>query len=223
MWAISKQLLKIFELGLFILAIFLSIANINERYNTNKTTTKTYQASLSEIEFPLKLSILINPGFAQEDLAIFGYEEPNDYFAGRGQSGPKSYGYGWVGHSEYGGVIGSVSGIKQQRIIVLSLSFPGIFKNLSKLEVPDILKNIWFTTGKSRSVEFVTIPKTATFLPYFPGIRAELDLNISYGTEKIGLIFQKRSNYAIDIQLDDKFLNTWRPLIRHVKTLMGRG
>ena len=159
------------------------------------------------------MSILINPV----------YEKPNDYFAGRGQSGPISYGYGWVGHSEYGGVIGSVSGIKQQRIVVLILSFPGIFKNLSKLEVPDILKNIWFTTGKSRSLEFVTIPKTATFLPYYPGIRAELDLNISYETEKIVLLFQKGSNYTIDIQLDDKFLNTWRPLIRHVKTLMGRG
>ena len=141
MWAISKQLLKIFELGLFILAIILSIANMDERYNTNKTTTKTYQASLSEIEFPLKLSILINPGFAQEDLAIFGYEEPNDYFAGRGQTQSLPISFGWAGHSEYGGVIGTVSGIKHHRIIVFILSFPGIFKKMSKLEVPDILKN----------------------------------------------------------------------------------
>ena len=117
---------------------------------------------------------------------------------------------GWVG--------GWVGGwLENCRVIPISAF------NYVIVEVVAEIGNIWFTTGKSRLVEFVTIPKTATFLPYFPGIRAELDLNISYGTEKIGLIFQKRSNYAIDIQLDDKFLNTWRPLIRHVKTLMGRG
>ena len=58
-------------------------------------------------------------------------------------------------------------------------------------------------------------PETVTFLPYYPGIRAELDLNISYNITEIIFHFRKSSEYSIDIQLDDSSLNTWRPLIRH--------
>ena len=111
-----KQALTIIELGLFLLAIVLSIANMNERSNTNKTTTKTSQVSLSDIEFPLKLSVLINPGFAEEELRKFGYDNLEDYFSG--QFGNKDRDddsmpprFGWVSHAEFGVTNGTVSGI----------------------------------------------------------------------------------------------------------------
>ena len=43
---------------LFLLAMGLSIYNIDDRYYTNKTTTITERALLKDILFPLKLSIL---------------------------------------------------------------------------------------------------------------------------------------------------------------------
>ena len=108
-----KQVLTIIELGLFLLAIVLSIANMNERYNTNKTTTKTSQVSLSDIEFPLKLSILINPGFAEEELRKFGYDNLEDYLSGQFEYQDR-VSFGWARHTEYGVTIGNVSGIKKK-------------------------------------------------------------------------------------------------------------
>ena len=118
-----KYVLTIFELGFFLLAIFLSIANINVRYNTNKTTTTTSLQHLSDIEFPLKLSFLINPGFAEEELDKFGYDNPDDYFSGRfgyededeypdpGQDQSMPVRFGWASHTEDGLTTGTVSGI----------------------------------------------------------------------------------------------------------------
>ena len=130
MWSMQKQVLAVIELGLFLLAIFLSIANMNVRYNTNKTTTKTHQVSLSDIEFPLKFSILINPGFAEEDLAKFGYDDLDDYFSGKfgnedpGKDESMPVRYGWAGHTEYGRTFGTVSGINNK------ISFLGKFSHL---------------------------------------------------------------------------------------------
>ena len=78
--------------------------------------------------------------------------------------------------------------------------------------VPDILKEIWYTSG--RSLKSIPIPSTVSFLPYYPGIRAELDLQIPDNIEEITFVFNKVSGYYLDIQIDDDFLNTWRPLTR---------
>ena len=106
MWSMQKQVLAVIELGLFLLAIALSIANMDERYNTNKTTTKTDHVSLSDIEFPVKFSIVIYPGFSEEALALFGYANPEDYFSGyygiEDPDGNFSRNYGWTGYSEFG-------------------------------------------------------------------------------------------------------------------------
>ena len=115
MWPMLKILLTIIQLGLFLLAIFLSIANMDERYNRNKTTTNTYQASLSDIEFPVKFSILIYPGFSEEYLALVGYDNPEEYFSGNyGNEDPDgqfSWNYGWTGHSQFAA---TVSGIRDK-------------------------------------------------------------------------------------------------------------
>ena len=77
----------------------------------------------------------------------------------------------------------------------------------------DILTLIGFKTGGKTTG--IKDPQPVTFLPYYPGIRAELDLNISYNIKEMIFHFRKSSEYSIDIQLDDSSLNTWRPLIRH--------
>ena len=128
MWPKLKVLLTIIQLGLFLLAIFLSIANMDERYNRNKTTTNTYQASLSDIKFPVKFSILIFPGFSEENLALLGYANPEDYFSGNyGNEDSDSHfsrNYGWTGHSEFGA---TVSGICHKMNFLLLHFF--IFRN----------------------------------------------------------------------------------------------
>ena len=68
MWSNIKNLLTFIKLGLFLLAIVLSIANINERFNSNKTTSTSYIADLASVDFPLKISVLINPGFKFKEL-----------------------------------------------------------------------------------------------------------------------------------------------------------
>ena len=101
-------------------------------------------------------------------------------------------------------------------------SFSEIFENVSRFKVPDILEGIWFTAG--HKLKSITIPNTVTFLPYYPGIRAELDLQIPDNIEEITFVFNKAKGYYLDVQLDDDFWNTWRPLTRQdVKNLFGLG
>ena len=129
-----EYVLTIIELGFFLLAIVLSIANMNERYNTNKTTTTTSEVSLSDIEFPLKLSILINPGFAEEELKKFGYDNLDDYFSGRfgyedfdgyfsGKDQLMPVRFGWASHTEYGLTTGTASGINRKKLFSVEYIF----------------------------------------------------------------------------------------------------
>ena len=80
------------------------------------------------------------------------------------------------------------------------------------MRVPDILKYIILKFGGTK--KFFEIEQNFTFLPYYPGIRAELDFNIPNDIEEITFWLNKSSDYFIDIQFDDSSLNTWRPLIR---------
>ena len=105
-----KTVLTIFKLGLFLLAIILSILNMDDRYNTNKTTTRTWSVDHSEILFPLKFSILINPGFVEDNLKNAGYEETENYF--RGDISPENQTYlGWAGNRP----MSTVAGISKLR------------------------------------------------------------------------------------------------------------
>ena len=104
-----RNVLTFFKFFLFSLAICLSISNMNERYNTNKTTTTTQHSDLSYMAFPLKVSVLVNPGFDQEELKAAGYESASGYFMGRSKYKKKNH-FGWAGHTPEGGTIGNVSG-----------------------------------------------------------------------------------------------------------------
>merc|ERR1712208_217147 len=74
--------LNILNFSLFLLAICLTIWNINQRYNTNKTTTFINHETLEEIVFPLIFSILINPGFDHSKLVEMGYSSDSNYILG---------------------------------------------------------------------------------------------------------------------------------------------
>ena len=82
---------------------------MNVRYNTNKTTTTTRHAHLSELAFPLKFSLLVNPGFDEIKLNESGYESASGYFMGRSAYKKKTH-FGWAGHTAEGRTIGNVSG-----------------------------------------------------------------------------------------------------------------
>merc|ERR1712208_12838 len=100
--------LNILNFSLFLLAICLTIWNINQRYNTNKTTTFINHETLEEIVFPLKFSILINPGFDHSKLVEMGYSSDSGYILGVNRLGIPQQ--GWAGHSKEGSPIGNVSG-----------------------------------------------------------------------------------------------------------------
>ena len=103
--------LDILNFSLFLLAICLTIWNINQRYNTNKTTT------IINHVFPLKFSILINPGFDHSKLVEMGYSSDSNYILGVNRLGIPQQ--GWAGHSKEGSPIGNVSGILYEKFRVV--------------------------------------------------------------------------------------------------------
>ena len=100
--------LTILNLILFLLAVCLTLWNIHERFNTNKTTTSTKNEKVEHIQFPLKFSILINPGFHLSQLKTLGYQSSNSYIFGINKWGKPRI--GWAGLTEDGAAIGNVSG-----------------------------------------------------------------------------------------------------------------
>ena len=117
MLSIRKILVKIFKPGLFLLAILLSILNVYERFYSSKTTTKTENVDLSEIEFPLQFSFLITPGFVEDNLKKVGYYKEGDYFMGviskKDLFGKNDTNLGWAGNTSEERNTDSVSGISQ--------------------------------------------------------------------------------------------------------------
>ena len=102
------SILDILNVSLFLLAICLTIWNINQRFNTNKTTSITNHEKLEEIVFPLKFSLLIYPGFDQSKLVEVGYRSPSPYIIGENRFGRPQI--GWAGHTKAGSTLGNVSG-----------------------------------------------------------------------------------------------------------------
>ena len=100
--------LNILNVSLFLLAVCLTIWNINQRFNTNKTTTFTNNERLEQIPFPLKFSILINPGFDLSKLDEVGYSHAGSYLFGVNKW--KKNRIGWAGLNEDGSTVGNVSG-----------------------------------------------------------------------------------------------------------------
>ena len=100
--------LNILNVSFFLLAIILTIWNINERFYTNKTTTLTSSEKLEQIQFPLKISFLINPGFDASKLTEVGYSSPRGYILG--QSIWDKAHIGWAGFTEDGSTVNNVSG-----------------------------------------------------------------------------------------------------------------
>ena len=99
--------LNILNVFLFLLAICLTIWDIHERFNTNKTTTLTSNEKLEQIQFPLKLSFLINPGFDLSKLNDMGYSTVELYISGVNNFKTQ---IGWAGFTEDGSTIWNVSG-----------------------------------------------------------------------------------------------------------------
>ena len=102
-----RSVLTFFKLSFFLLAICLTILNINERYNTNETTAATNAVDMAKVDFPISFSIIVNPGFTRAYLSK-GYLNIDDYFLGLG--GFRDEHYGWAGHTEEGGIISTVAG-----------------------------------------------------------------------------------------------------------------
>ena len=88
------SLITIFKLSFFLLAICLTILNINERYNTNKISVSTYAVDRSTIDFPISFSIIVNPGL--KDLFSNGYwaHPTSGYY--RGESKFDNDHFGWA-------------------------------------------------------------------------------------------------------------------------------
>ena len=117
------SILDILNVSLFLLAICLTIWNINQRFNTNKTTTITNHEKLEEIVFPLKFSLLIYPGFDQSKIVEVGYNGPSPYIIGENRFGRPQI--GWAGHTEAGSIIGNVSGKLEKNKLIKKREIAG--------------------------------------------------------------------------------------------------
>ena len=76
---------------------------MDERFYSNKTTTKTQNVDLSEVQFPLKFSFLMNPGFVEDNLKKAGYCYERNYFMGvisnTCEIGKNDMNLGWAGNT----------------------------------------------------------------------------------------------------------------------------
>ena len=78
------------------------------------TITRTWEEEvpLQDIEFPLVIKICVVPGFNQTALLEAGYQNTYSYFAG--QSRFNNTLFGWAGHTEDSGTLGTVEDILAQ-------------------------------------------------------------------------------------------------------------
>ena len=95
--------------------------------------------------------------------------------------------------------------------------FLDVFKNISIVRnLSDILNPVYIVSNKP--LQSVSKFEGVRFSPYYPGIRAELDLSQylkNTNDLEIYFPFKKSEEYSTEIQLDDIFSNIWRPLIRN--------
>ena len=115
-----NKLLRYLNLCMILLAIFLSILNIDERYGTNKTTTTITNQGIQDLKFPLKLSILVNPGIEKEQLRDVGYDEYESnagYYLGVAKEDLQGLQLSWAGHSKEDEVFGNVSGKLEKSLL----------------------------------------------------------------------------------------------------------
>ena len=89
------------------------LAHVLEGY-IRPTITRTWEEEvpLQEIDFPLVVKICVVPGFNQTALYEAGYQETYSYFGG--QSRFNNTLFGWAGHTEDSGTLGTVEDILAQ-------------------------------------------------------------------------------------------------------------
>ena len=103
-----KNILTLLKLSFFLLAICLSIWNIRDRFYTNKTSVSKEMVKMSQRGFPVRISLVITPGFNETALQEAGYNDTYNYFVGRSKY--ENNNVGWAGHTADGGVKGDVPG-----------------------------------------------------------------------------------------------------------------
>ena len=96
-----------------ILAAFIQLVFIIANYiNPDQLNTITSEISLDDIEFPLDIKICAEPAFNQNALLESGYDQrfsSYKYFTGRSRYNPSVF--GWAGHDNENGTLGSVEEI----------------------------------------------------------------------------------------------------------------
>ena len=94
----------------FTALLALQLGHVLEGY-VNPTITRTWEeeVDLEDIDFPVTINICVIPGFNQTALHEVGYEDTWRYFLGQSKFDHSVY--GWAGHSEDSGTIGTVSEI----------------------------------------------------------------------------------------------------------------
>ena len=82
---------------------------LNDHINPTITRTWEEEVPLQDIDFPVVVEICLIPGFNQTALNEVGYADAFSYFVG--QSLYNSSFYGWAGHMQDLGTIGTVEAV----------------------------------------------------------------------------------------------------------------
>ena len=116
----------------------LQLGHVLEGY-VNPTITRTWEkeVGLEDIDFPVNIKICVIPGFNQTALQEVGYEDTWRYFLGQSMFNQSVY--GWAGHSEDSGTIGTVS---------------EVLARVSDFKIENIFDRVFVWTDE----EFIDIP-----------------------------------------------------------------
>ena len=158
----------------------------------------TENKNLRDTEFPLVFKICVNPGFNTSAIHEAGYSAHNQYFKGRSKYNKSVY--GWGGHTNTSGVVGSVE---------------HILNSISLHTVNSVFESIILSTltyGHVNVTENIYIGRVN-----YPNNCFTLDItnNTDLGIKQLTFHFRTLANFSVGVYAQGASLSTHRDIRVH--------
>ena len=179
------------------------LAHVLEGY-IKPTITRTWEEEvpLQDIDFPVVIKICVVPGFNQTVLHELGYYDTWSFFLGQSMFNDSVF--GWAGHTEDSGTIGTVR---------------DILAKVNHVKIENIFDRVWVWTKDGEYIDIplghlkasrVTYPNTcySLTLSSVPELEGKQ-------IQQLFLFFLDLGNHSIEIHFNGDTLNTERNIREH--------
>ena len=178
------------------------LANVLEGF-VKPTTTRTWEEEvlLQDIDFPVVIRICISPGFNETALREVGYNDTWSYFIGQSRFNDSVF--GWAGHAEDSGTIGTVG---------------EILEKVSDHKIENIFTSVFVWTRDGEGIDIPLEQLKASRVSY-PNTCWSLALSRMPERKPIQQFFLSivdLGNHGIEIQLNGNTLHVERNIREHI-------